>query len=390
MRLAREHLQASARHGERHPGQRRQRQLRHAHRRRGGPRHRARPLAKAAASCPHRRFCPPPPASSASNWTPPRSSARPARAWSTASRRTASSDVARAIMTTDLVPKTAFRRSRLRRGTVRIRRHDQGLRHDPSQHGDHARLRHDRRRRSAAHLRAMLEARRRAQLQPHLGGWRHVHQRHARAAGQRRLGRATRPRRSARSSRKAVTRVMRGPGRADRPRRRGRPQADHHRQWRRAADERRRAHRPRHRQFAAGEDRHRRLATPTGAASSPPPATRGVAFDPRKVDIDMQGVPVCRGGLAAEFSEERTEDEARRARVPHPLRHPRRRQGRGPLLDLRPHRGLHRDQRQLPDLSPLARRSRRTRAKRRAVRSVPRWVLRCAAHPLRSLTVPVR
>jgi glutamate N-acetyltransferase/amino-acid N-acetyltransferase len=29
----------------------------------------------------------------------------------------------------------------------------------------------------------------------------------------------------------------------------------------------------------------------------------GVAFDPRKVDIDMQGVAVCRGGLAADFSE---------------------------------------------------------------------------------------
>ena len=29
----------------------------------------------------------------------------------------------------------------------------------------------------------------------------------------------------------------------------------------------------------------------------------GVAFDPRKADIDMQGVPVCRAGLAAPFSE---------------------------------------------------------------------------------------
>ncbi|MDQ6698708.1 MAG: bifunctional ornithine acetyltransferase/N-acetylglutamate synthase, partial [Acidobacteriota bacterium] len=29
----------------------------------------------------------------------------------------------------------------------------------------------------------------------------------------------------------------------------------------------------------------------------------GVAFDPGKVDIDMQGVPVCRAGLAAPFSE---------------------------------------------------------------------------------------
>ena len=30
----------------------------------------------------------------------------------------------------------------------------------------------------------------------------------------------------------------------------------------------------------------------------------GVAFDPRKADIDMQGVAVCRGGLAADFSED--------------------------------------------------------------------------------------
>ncbi|MBI2681362.1 MAG: bifunctional glutamate N-acetyltransferase/amino-acid acetyltransferase ArgJ [Candidatus Solibacter usitatus] len=29
----------------------------------------------------------------------------------------------------------------------------------------------------------------------------------------------------------------------------------------------------------------------------------GVAFDPSKVDIEMQGTPVCRGGLAARFSE---------------------------------------------------------------------------------------
>jgi len=29
----------------------------------------------------------------------------------------------------------------------------------------------------------------------------------------------------------------------------------------------------------------------------------GVAFDPRQVDIEMQGVAVCRGGLAARFSE---------------------------------------------------------------------------------------
>jgi glutamate N-acetyltransferase/amino-acid N-acetyltransferase len=30
----------------------------------------------------------------------------------------------------------------------------------------------------------------------------------------------------------------------------------------------------------------------------------GVAFDPRQTDIDMQGIPVCRGGLASEFCED--------------------------------------------------------------------------------------
>ena len=30
----------------------------------------------------------------------------------------------------------------------------------------------------------------------------------------------------------------------------------------------------------------------------------GVAFDPRKIDIEMQGIPVCRGGLAADFAED--------------------------------------------------------------------------------------
>lgn len=30
----------------------------------------------------------------------------------------------------------------------------------------------------------------------------------------------------------------------------------------------------------------------------------GIAFDPRRVDIDLQGVPVCRAGVAADFSED--------------------------------------------------------------------------------------
>jgi len=32
--------------------------------------------------------------------------------------------------------------------------------------------------------------------------------------------------------------------------------------------------------------------------------SEGVAFDPKRADIEMQGIPVCRGGLAAVFSED--------------------------------------------------------------------------------------
>ena len=41
----------------------------------------------------------------------------------------------------------------------------------------------------------------------------------------------------------------------------------------------------------------------------------GVAFDPRKVDIDMQGMPVCRGGLAADFRRRRIEDANSTSRI---------------------------------------------------------------------------
>ena len=37
--------------------------------------------------------------------------------------------------------------------------------------------------------------------------------------------------------------------------------------------------------------------------------TAGVKFDPRKADIDMQGIAVCRAGLAADFSEKELSDK---------------------------------------------------------------------------------
>jgi glutamate N-acetyltransferase/amino-acid N-acetyltransferase len=76
----------------------------------------------------------------------------------------------------------------------------------------------------------------------------------------------------------------------------------------------------------------------------------GVAFDPAKTDVYMQGVLVCRGGLAAPFSEARVEGQARRRGVRDPGEGPRPGQRLGALLDLRPHRGLHSNQRQLQDL----------------------------------------
>jgi glutamate N-acetyltransferase/amino-acid N-acetyltransferase len=70
---------------------------------------------------------------------------------------------------------------------------------------------------------------------------------------------------------------------------------------------------------AAGDDAAERIArtiansplVKTAIAGSDPNWGRiimaagnaGVAFDPAKVDIDLQGVAVCRAGLAAEFSE---------------------------------------------------------------------------------------
>ncbi len=76
----------------------------------------------------------------------------------------------------------------------------------------------------------------------------------------------------------------------------------------------------------------------------------GVAFDPAKVDVEMQGVPVCRGGVAAPFSEDGAQEEARPSRLRHSFPDSRQRQRPGTLLDVRLHRGLHSDQCQLPDL----------------------------------------
>ena len=47
------------------------------------------------------------------------------------------------------------------------------------------------------------------------------------------------------------------------------------------------------------QDRDLRLATPTGAASRRPSGTRDAAVDPERLDITINGVLLCRGGVAA-------------------------------------------------------------------------------------------
>ena len=58
------------------------------------------------------------------------------------------------------------------------------------------------------------------------------------------------------------------------------------------------------RQFAAGEDGDRGSRSRTGAASFPRPAMRAWRSTRRRPISIMQGVAVCRGGLAAPFSEQ--------------------------------------------------------------------------------------
>ena len=196
--------------------------------------------------------------------------------------------------------------------------------------------------RGAPAVRAGRHAGRRgqAQLQPHQRGRRYVHQRHDAGARERSV------RHSAQSegkqeSRRGADAGDGGPGAADRARRRGRAQAGDHRGERAQPTKmpptriaRSIANSPLVKTAIAGSDPNwGRILSAAGNA--------GVPLDPSKVDIDLQGVPVCRGGLAADFSESGTEEETGRNRMPDSIRHPRPGQGQRALLDVRPHGEVH-------------------------------------------------
>ena len=97
--------------------------------------------------------------------------------------------VAGAIMTTDLVPKTAFAEIKSGRKIAHIAGMTKGSGMIQPNMATTLGFVDDRRRGLAGGAARGAEARDRAQLQPHLGGWRHLHQRHGRGAGQRSVGR---------------------------------------------------------------------------------------------------------------------------------------------------------------------------------------------------------
>ncbi len=67
----------------------------------------------------------------------------------------------------------------------------------------------------------------------------------------------------------------------------------------------------------------------------------GVPLDPSKVDIDLQGVPVCRGGLAADFSEDELKKKLDEAECLIRFAISGQGQGQRAFLDLRSHREVH-------------------------------------------------
>ena len=175
-----------ARQGFGDPGERRQCQLRHAHRRAGGASDCQR--GRQGAGRPSRKRC---------CRLDRRDRRRNGRRKSRRRRcpdLVAGLDAARfeAVAASDhdhrSVPKTAF--AEIKSGArSRNRRHDQRLRHDPAQHGDDAGLRRDGRGGLAGGAALGTEACDRAQLQPHFGGWRHFDQRHGGGARERRVRR---------------------------------------------------------------------------------------------------------------------------------------------------------------------------------------------------------
>ncbi len=283
------------------------------------------------------------------------------------------SDVARAIMTTDLVPKEAASGSEAAPRHGAHRRHDQGLRHDSTAHGHHPgicthRREHSRPRNCDRILtRAIERSYNRISVDGDTStndtmilmangcsGVRPDPQEFAAfeegvAEVMETLARMIA--RDGEGAKKLITIDVTGAANDDAA----------------AAIARAIANSPLVKTAVAGSDPNwGRIICAAGNA--------GVAFDPAKVDIEMQNVTVCRGGLAAPLFGRRPQEESWICLSAPFISRFAARQRPCALLDVRFHRRLHSDQCQLPDLIS------------RAVAFSWRWWLLCSrrSSPIRA------
>ena len=78
-----------------------------------------------------------------------------------------------------------------------------------------------------------------------------------------------------------------------------------------------------------------------------------MAFDPRRADIDMQGIAVCRGGLAADFSEDELKKKLDEPECSIQFTIARAGTRANALLDLRFDGRVYSNQRQLSNVKPI-------------------------------------
>jgi glutamate N-acetyltransferase/amino-acid N-acetyltransferase len=210
-------------------------------------------------------------------------------------------DVAHAMMTTDTVPKMAHAEVALKGGEVQIAGHDEGVGHDSSEHGYDTWVRYDGCRYFADPSSSDAGEHGGTNLQPAECRRRYVHQRHRCAAREWRVWHSP-SERERRSMEESLCLVMEdlaeqiardGEGASKlitirvvgaQDEESGRQDCTQHREF------------PLVKTAVAGSD-------PNWGRVLSAAGTAGVEFDPNKVDIFMQGVPVCAAGVAADFSE---------------------------------------------------------------------------------------
>ena len=221
---------------------------------------------------------------------------------------------ARAIMTTDTRPKRMRRllfgrRRRISGLHVHGGRHVEGRGHDHAEHGDHDRRHNHRCPDKTPRFACCPQQGREYEFQQDHGRFGHFYQRHLHllrvGCGGSRGSACFDPETPAFDAfERALTQVCTALARAMASDGGGGDAFDHGARVGRCRREGRRYRRPRHRELSAREDRGVRQGCELG-----PHRRRGGSFGAKfsqhNVDIDIMGMPVCRGGLAVDFDEGR-------------------------------------------------------------------------------------